>query len=125
LGGLLDQTSEFEGTLKFGDSLRIDGRFRGVIESQGVLIIGEKADVTAEIRVGSLSVAGTVRGAIKTSDRLEIFSGGKVHCDVVTPSIRIEEGALFHGSCETVPRANASRTEPSVDMAKVGRQLGA
>ena len=123
MGGLLDQTSEFEGTLRFGDSLRIDGRFRGSIESRGVLIIGEKADVTAEIKVGALSVAGTVRGSIRTEDRLEIFSGGKVHCDVVTPSIRIEEGATFHGSCETVPRTGAARTEP-VDMAKVGRQLG-
>lgn len=124
LGGLLDQTSEFEGTLRFGESLRIDGRFRGTIESEGVLIVGERAVVEATIRVGSISVAGLVQGSIQARERVEVFNGGRLECDVITPSIRIEEGATFHGACETLPAAPRPREDRTLDMSKVGHQLG-
>ena len=50
---LLGRGSEFEGKLSFEGTVRIDGKLTGEIFSDDVLIIGEGADVKAEINVGA------------------------------------------------------------------------
>ncbi|MGH9335205.1 MAG: bactofilin family protein, partial [Vicinamibacteria bacterium] len=58
LSGFLDQGTAFQGDLSFQDTLRIDGKFEGSIRDGRLLIIGESADVNAEIHVGTISVSG-------------------------------------------------------------------
>ena len=45
-------------------------------------------------------VAGTVVGNIRTSDKIEMQAKAKVLGDVSTKNIVIEQGAIFHGSCQ-------------------------
>ena len=99
INGFLGKGSEFEGTLKFHDVLRIDGRFKGKIFSQNTLIIGEPAEVEAEIEVSTVSISGKVKGTIKADAKLEIHSTARVFCDVVTSTLIIEEGGIFQGNC--------------------------
>ena len=99
LNGFLDQGSHFKGELSFEDTLRIDGKFEGTIRSANQLIIGETAEVDADIQVGSISVDGTVRGIITAKSKIEIHPHGKVFAQLTAPNLRIEEGALFQGSC--------------------------
>ena len=46
---LLGRGSEFEGKLSFEGTVRIDGKLAGEIFSDDVLIVGEGAEVSAEI----------------------------------------------------------------------------
>src|SRR4030095_7910658 len=62
LNGFLDRGSHFAGDLKFEDGFRIDGRFEGKITSGSELVLGETAEVDAEINVGKLSVNGSLEG---------------------------------------------------------------
>jgi hypothetical protein len=62
LNGFLDKGSHFKGELTFEETFRIDGRFEGKIRSGSELILGDSADVSAEIHVGSLSVNGKLQG---------------------------------------------------------------
>ena len=48
----LGNGTEFEGRLKFEGAVRIDGEFRGEIQTPGTLVIGEGAHVEAEIECG-------------------------------------------------------------------------
>ena len=50
---LLGRGSEFEGKLSFEGTVRIDGKLSGEIFTDDVLIIGEGAEVSAEINVGA------------------------------------------------------------------------
>ena len=49
---LLGRGTAFEGTLAFEGRVRIDGRFAGKVFSEGILILGDGAEVDAEIEVG-------------------------------------------------------------------------
>lgn len=99
LNGFLDRGSSFNGDLDFEDTMRIDGRFNGRITSKNELIIGESAHVEGEIHVGRVAISGTVSGKIKADQRIEIHRSGRVYCEVETPTLVIEEGALFQGTC--------------------------
>ena len=100
INGFIDKGSHVRGDLSFEDGFRIDGRFEGKIRSGSELVIGETAEVTADIDVGRLSVNGSVKGSIKASERVELLGKARVFADLITPVLKIEEGAMFQGSCQ-------------------------
>jgi cytoskeletal protein CcmA (bactofilin family) len=100
LNGFIDRGSHIRGDLAFEETFRIDGRFEGKIRSGTELILGDSADVTAEIDVGRLSVNGALKGSVRAAERVELLSGSRVFGDIITPVLRIEEGAHFEGSCQ-------------------------
>jgi cytoskeletal protein CcmA (bactofilin family) len=100
LNGFLDRGSHFAGDLKFEDGFRIDGRFEGKITSGSELVLGESAEVDAEIHVGKLSVNGSLKGTVIVTDRVELHPKARVLADLTTPALSIDEGAFFQGSCK-------------------------
>ena len=99
LNGFLDQGSYFKGDLTFEDTLRIDGKFEGTIRSARQLIIGDTAEIDADIDVGSISIDGLVRGRVVARQKIEIHPHGKVFAELSSPVLKIEEGAFFQGAC--------------------------
>jgi len=96
----LGKGTEFKGTLLFDGVVRLDGKVEGEISSDGHLVVGQEADIQAEIKVGSIQVAGRVVGNIIAKNRVEILSTGKVVGDITTPKLAVEEGAHFTGHCK-------------------------
>ena len=94
---LLGQGSEFEGKLTFEGTIRIDGVLKGEIFSKDVLIIGETAQVEAEIDVGEVIIQGSVVGNVRAKQSIELLAPGRVKGDLRTPSLLIEKGAVFEG----------------------------
>jgi cytoskeletal protein CcmA (bactofilin family) len=112
LHALLGRGSEFEGVLSFEGRVRIDGRFKGRIHSDGLLVLGEGAEVEAEIEVGTLIVrGGTLRGNVVARQLIEIHAEGRVHGDITAPQIDMDKGCLFEGRCSMAQKSDAS--EPS------------
>jgi len=109
ISGFIDRDTEIIGDIKFKENFRIDGVFKGKILSGNGLIIGETAEVEADIEVSSMTINGRVKGAIKAKDRIEIFSKGRVIGTVTTPKLIIEEGAFFQGSCQMEMKALESK----------------
>jgi cytoskeletal protein CcmA (bactofilin family) len=95
----LGKGAEFTGKLMFNGSVRIDGDFKGTIFGNGTLVIGEGAQIEADIRVDSVLVSGDVRGQIDVKKKIKIYSTGKVSGDLNTPVFSVEEGAFFEGAC--------------------------
>jgi cytoskeletal protein CcmA (bactofilin family) len=94
---LLGRGAAFEGKLTFDGTVRIDGRFKGEVFSDDVLVIGEGAHVEAEIDIGEVIIQGTVVGNIKAKRSIEIHAPGRVKGDVHTPSLQIDKGVMFEG----------------------------
>ena len=94
---LLGRGATFEGKLTFEGTVRIDGRFRGEVFTDDVLVIGEGAIVEAEVDVGEVIIQGTVIGNIKAKRSIEIHAPGRVKGDVHTPSLQIDKGVVFEG----------------------------
>jgi cytoskeletal protein CcmA (bactofilin family) len=77
----------------------LDGVFKGDIFGSGTLVVGEGAEVEADIHVDSFLISGTVRGQIDVKKSVKIYSTGQLLGDVNTPTFSIEEGAFFEGTC--------------------------
>ena len=106
---LLGRGSEFEGKLSFEGTVRIDGKLTGEIFTDDVLIIGEGAEVKAEINVGSIIIEGSVQGNINAKRSVEIHTPGRVRGNIVTPSLFMEKGVLFDGNCQMETSATAAQ----------------
>ncbi len=96
---LLGKGSEFEGKLTFEGTVRVDGKLSGEIFSDDVLVVGEGAELHAEIDIGEIIVQGTVVGNIRAKRAVEIHAPGKVKGDITTPSLQIDKGVIFEGKC--------------------------
>ena len=94
---LLGRGAAFEGKLTFEGTVRIDGRFKGEVFSDDVLVIGEGAQVEAQIDVGEVIIQGTVVGNITAKRSIEIHAPGRVKGDLHTPSLQIDKGVIFEG----------------------------
>ncbi|HEV3031727.1 MAG TPA: polymer-forming cytoskeletal protein [Polyangia bacterium] len=97
---LLGRGSEFEGKLSFEGTVRVDGKLSGEIFTDDVLIIGEGAEVNAEISVGAIIIEGTVHGNIHAKRSVEIHTPARVRGNISTPSLAIDKGVMFDGQCQ-------------------------
>ena len=109
---LLGKGSEFEGKLSFEGTVRVDGKLTGEIFTDDVLIVGEGAEVNAEVTVGSIVIQGTVRGNITAKRSVEIHSPGRVKGNINTPSLFIEKGVFFDGHCQMESGSAAADSPP-------------
>ncbi len=103
--GFFDKDTEFQGDLSFRGAFRIDGHFKGRINSESMLIIGEQGKVEADIKVGYLVVNGEVKGNIQAADKVEIHSRGRVIGTVSAPKLAVEEGAHMEANCHAGEQA--------------------
>lgn len=94
---LLGRGASFEGKLTFEGTVRIDGKFKGSVFSDDVLIIGEGAHVEAEIDIGEIIIQGTLVGNVRAKRGIEVLAPGRVKGDLTTPSLQIEKGVIFEG----------------------------
>lgn len=91
--------TEFKGELRFEGVIRLDGRFSGQITSNGTLIVGDTANVEAEIDVDTVVVSGEVHGNIRARNRVQFHAPAKHYGNIVSPIVIIDEGVVFEGNC--------------------------
>jgi cytoskeletal protein CcmA (bactofilin family) len=97
---ILSKDVEIKGSIKFQKELMIDGKVEGEINSDGVLTIGENADIRGEIKTKSITVYGRVHGNITVAERCELKSRCTLQGDLKAARLVIEEGATFIGKSE-------------------------
>ncbi len=93
----LGKDTAFEGKLCFNGSLRIDGHFKGEIEAEGNLIVGEEGMVEADMHLSYIVIRGEVHGNIVADQRVDIRAPGKVFGNIQSPAVVIDEGVIFEG----------------------------
>lgn len=109
LNGFVDAGTRFRGELEFETTFRVEGKVEGTVSSNGTLVIGEGGEVDGDIRVGQLFVSGVVRGSVKATRRIQLCAQGKAFAELETPSLVIEDGAIFDGRCSMTREAEANR----------------
>jgi len=98
---IIGRTTTIQGTLVLLDSVRIDGRVVGNVESAPdckiAVAIGPTGEVTGDIKAHRVMVAGKVFGHIHAADRVEFQKDSLVQGDVSFGSIAVEHGAKLSG----------------------------
>ena len=113
LNAFLGEGTSFKGTLTFEGTVRIDGRLEGEIFTKETLVVGEGARVSASINAGVVIISGTVHGNITAERKTDIHASGRLYGNISTPSLIIEEGVIFEGTC-----AMGSGAEQSAEQAE-------
>jgi len=90
--------SQFEGRMVFNEIVRLDGAFRGEIASNDTLIVGDTAEIQAEVTVGTLILSGRFKGNIKAVTRVELRAPAEVEGNIESPALSVEDGVLFNGT---------------------------
>ncbi len=125
LSGFVGSGTVITGEASFKSMLRVDGRFSGRISSAGgALIVGAGGQVDANIEVSVATIHGVVNGDIIASDRIELGRAAKLNGNIQTPSLMIEQGAIFEGSCKMLKATDKAvpkveRKENVLDASKL------
>ena len=98
INALLGEGTEFEGKLSFEGAVRIDGLFTGEIRGEGMIIVGEKGKVQAEIAAGLVMIRGEVQGNVRAKDRIEAYAPARICGDLYSPVLVFGEGVVFEGT---------------------------
>jgi cytoskeletal protein CcmA (bactofilin family) len=104
LSSLLGEGGSFEGKLLFEGRVRIDGSFRGEISSEDTLIVGDGAEVEAEIFAGTVIIkGGVVTGNVRARRSIELYVPAKVSGTLHAPEVFMDKGVQFSGNCTMAP----------------------
>jgi cytoskeletal protein CcmA (bactofilin family) len=99
VSGFLGTQTEFEGKLAFSGVVHLDGNFTGEIVSRGTLVVGKDSVVHAQIHSNVLKVAGEIHGDLTATEKIELYPPAKIYGNIRTPSLVVEEGVIFEGTC--------------------------
>lgn len=106
--------ARFEGTLVVEDSVRLEGSFSGQIQTSGTLQIMSGADVQGDINAAYVVIAGSFEGKIDSQQRIDLLPPGRIHADVRTRRLVVEDGAQFDGKIEMQP-GSSPRVQPEAE----------
>ena len=109
LSGFVGGGTVVTGEANFKAMMRVDGHLSGrVSSSSGTLIVGANGKVDANIEVAVAVIHGTINGDIIATQRLELGRAAKVNGNIQTPSLIIEQGAIFEGTCKMLQMSSAA-----------------
>jgi len=103
--GFFDKDTEITGELQFKGTFRVDGQFKGKVDSESILIIGDSGKVEADIKIGHIIINGEIKGNIQASEKVEVNANGRVFGTIISPKLIVEEGAYLEANCQTTDKA--------------------
>lgn len=99
-----------KGEISGEGDIELLGRFEGSINVVGTVLVGEGAEVQADISASAIFVGGRVRGNLSATGRLEILPQGTVTGNLKGGSISAQDGASVKGEI-WVERGSRIKTE--------------
>lgn len=91
---------EFKGTISYSGTVRIDGFLDGEIHTDGTLLVGEEAVITAKVSAGTIVCMGKITGDVTAKEKIKLLAPAVLNGGVKTPLLSIEDGVLFNGTLE-------------------------
>ena len=96
---LIGDGSAVKGSLHVNGFIRIDGDIDGNLETDGKVIIGEKARIRGNLKAKSAIIGGIILGNITAKEGVTLLSTAAVIGDIISRRVQIEEKVVFQGHC--------------------------
>lgn len=109
---IIGKGASFDGLLEIAGGLRVDGTLKGKIHNADVIFVGPSGTLEADVEAKECIVGGVVRGNIKAPDKVELQAKSQVEGDIITYSLVVEQGAIFHGNCQMKKHGNQAGGQP-------------
>lgn len=113
---VLGANSTLEGHLRSSANVRLDGTFSGTLEIGGNVLVGETAQINADINAKNISIAGAVHGNV-TGKKVQLLRTGRIWGDIRATALTTEEGAFIDGKINMISAQPEEIAEPEEDSA--------
>lgn len=114
---VIGSNTQFEGTFNSSGNVRMDGEFAGSLEISGNILVGESAEIRADINARNISIAGTVRGNV-SGNKVQLLRTGRIWGDISASALTTEEGAFIDGKITMV--GHSATRPPTEDEVSAG-----
>ena len=102
---VISESTRIEGKIVVDQVTRFHGTLIGEVQARegSTLIVTESAVIEGEILADTLIIDGFVQGNIRARTRVFVSGTGRVVGNIQTPSLKLDFGAYFEGSCNQEP----------------------
>lgn len=108
---LIGNGSFIKGNLRINGFIRIDGDIDGDINTDGAVIISERAKIRGNLTAKSAIVGGIILGDISVAEGVKLLSSSAVIGNIIAKKVQMEEDVIFQGHCISI--ADEERFEES------------
>lgn len=112
--------TELVGDLFSSGDVRIDGKLRGAVKTQGKLVVGEQGFIEGAISCKNAEIAGTVKATVVVEGLLSLHRSARLEGEIEINKLAIEPGAKFSGTCKM---GQVAAAQASVKKAMPGKRL--
>ena len=106
----IEEGVSISGKIHFPHNARVDGKLKGEIRADELLLVGPTAEIEATICARKMILAGRLVGDVVRSGRVELADGAEVRGDIQARYLVVQSGACFEGSArigvDVEPRAD-------------------
>ncbi len=94
---IIGESVILEGEFNGHGNIVIEGKLNGNLSTDGHVLIGERAEINANIKAGSAFISGKVTGNISLLESIDIAKTAKITGDIKASSIAVEAGCQMNG----------------------------
>ncbi len=105
-----DQTA-IQGNIAATESIRIDGNVKGMVKTEGMLIVSKTAKVIGDVYAQSIIIGGIIEGNLYIQDKVEAYAKAQIKGNISAKSLSIDEDVIFEGNCSINKVSDAEKTE--------------
>ena len=98
---IIDYGLTVDGKITTGGRLVVKGEVRGILEGESV-IIAQEGLVSAEAKVGRMTIGGRFEGVVDASKELVILSTGNCSGKVICKDFVVEAGGILNADVTCV-----------------------
>lgn len=104
----ISSSTVVEGTIRSKCTVQIDGKHKGIIEADGIVIVGKTGSIDGDLKADRLTVNGKFKGTADC-ENVEIRAGGMLRGKVISNNLTIDQNCTFEG--ESVKKTQADATK--------------
>ncbi|MBT8364787.1 MAG: polymer-forming cytoskeletal protein [Deltaproteobacteria bacterium] len=108
--------AHFKGLISCPDQLFVMGSVEGDIDCGGLIIIGDKARIHANIYARKVIIGGEVKGDIKSAEYVEIKPTGRLIGNLDAAKIKLSGGCFFEGKSTMQIENKQTKPDPSASI---------
>jgi cytoskeletal protein CcmA (bactofilin family) len=109
------------GDIVSSGEIQIDGRVNGNIQTD-MLVVGESAQITGEIRAENVRIHGRVNGQIKART-VSLAKTAHVMGDILHENLAIEQGAYLEGHCRRIESVKKEKDGDGINLLAKGASI--
>ncbi|MDN5212865.1 polymer-forming cytoskeletal protein [Fulvivirgaceae bacterium BMA12] len=120
---LFGKGSTFTGTIDSSENIRVDGKIIGTINAKAKVVAGPESLIEGNIHAERAEISGEIKGDIEVTDILILRASAKIHGDITTDKLIMDEGASFNGKCNVGEKVKALKLGNGPETHNNGKKL--